>query len=403
MTLGRRDLLDEAIAGVLARPTRLALTALGAALGLASMVATLGLAQTAASQVAGHFDAIAATQVSVQPRSTADPTGSGQKSFTVLPWDAEQRLDRLTGVLAAGTISSIAAAPPTRTIAVVDPLGQASQALPVVAVSSGLFDAVAGSLATGRFFDAGHDTRADAVVVLGAEAAERLHINRVDNAPTVFIGNRAFSVIGILDQVVRHSELLEAVIIPARTGQRFFGLEAPAAAQIRTSLGAAQLVGHQASIALSPNDPSLMAASVPPAGSTLQDEVQSDVNALFLVLGGVALLAGAVGIANVTLLSVMERRGEIGLRRALGATRRNIATQFLFESGVVGFLGGLLGASSGVLVTLGVSATRSWKPVLDIRLAAGAPLLGVVIGVLAGAYPAWRACAVEPIDALRAS
>src|SRR4029078_5374856 len=198
---------------------------------------------------------------------------------------------RLTGVLAAGTISSIAAAPPTRTIAVVDPLGQGSQALPVVAVSSGLFDAVAGSLATGLFFDAGHDTRADAVVVLGAKAAERLHINRVDNAPTVFIGNRAFSVIGILDQVVRHSELLEAVIIPARTDQRFFGLEAPAAAQILVSLGAAQLVGHQVSIALSPNDPSLMAASVPPAGSTLQDEVQSDVNALFLVLGGVAFLA----------------------------------------------------------------------------------------------------------------
>ncbi len=403
MTLGRRDLVDEAVAGVLARPTRLALTALGAALGLASMVATLGLAQTAASQVAGHFDATAATQVSVQPRSTPDPTGNGQKSFANLPWDAEQRLDRLTGVLAAGTISSIAAAPPTRTIAVVDPLGQGSQSLPVVAVSAGLFDAVAGTVATGRFFDVGHDTRADAVVVLGAKAADRLHINRVDNAPTVFVGNRAFSVIGILDQVVRHSELLDAVIIPARTGQRFFGLEAPAAAQIRTALGAAQLVGHQAPIALAPNDPSLIAASVPPAGSTLQDKVQSDVNALFLVLGGVALLAGAVGIANVTLLSVMERKGEIGLRRALGATRRSIATQFLIESGVVGFLGGLLGASSGVLVILGVSATRSWRPVLDLRLAAGAPLLGVLIGVLAGAYPAWRACAVEPIDALRAA
>jgi putative ABC transport system permease protein len=134
----------------------------------------------------------------------------------------------------------------------------------------------------------------------------------------------------------------------------------------------------------------------------LQDKVQSDVNALFLVLGGVALLAGAVGIANVTLLSVMERKGEIGLRRALGATRRNIGGQFLIESGVVGFLGGLLGASSGVLVTLAVSATRSWTPVLDLRLAAGAPVLGVLIGVLAGAYPAWRACAVEPIDALRA-
>ena len=403
MTLGRRDLLDEAVSGVLARPTRLALTALGAALGLASMVATLGLAQTAASQVAGRFDAIAATQVSVQPRTTRDPTSSGQQALSVIPWDAEQRLDRLAGVLASGTISPIDAAPPTRTIAVIDPLGQGSQALPLVAVSPGLFDAVVGQVVAGRFFDQGHDTRADAVVVLGAKAAERLHINRVDNAPTVFVGNRAFSVIGIVDQVVRHSELLDAVILPAHTAQRFFGLESPSGVQIRTALGAGQLVGHQAPIALAPSDPTLMAASVPPSGSALQNRVKGDVNALFLVLGGVALLAGAVGIANVTLLSVMERKGEIGLRRALGATRRNIGGQFLIESGVVGFLGGLLGASSGVLVTLIVSATRGWKPVLDTRLAAGAPMLGLVIGVLAGAYPAWRACAVEPIDALRAA
>jgi putative ABC transport system permease protein len=403
VTLGRRDLVDEAVAGVLARPTRLALTALGAALGLASMVATLGLAQTAANQVAGHFDAIAATQVSVQPRTTRDPAGTGEQALSFIPWDAEQRLERLTGVLASGTISSIEAVPPTRTIAVIDPSGQGSQALPVVAVSAGLFDAVLGHVVTGRFFDQGHDARADAVVVLGVRAAARLNINRIDNAPTVFVGNRAFSVLGIVNDVVRHAELLDAVIIPAHTAQRFFGLQAPAAVQIRTSLGAGQLVGHQAPIALSPTDPTLMAASVPPSGSTLQNKVKGDINALFLVLGGVALLAGAVGIANVTLLSVMERTSEIGLRRALGATRRDIGSQFLIESGVVGFLGGLFGASSGVLVTLGVSATRAWEPVLDVRLAAGAPLLGVVIGVLAGAYPAWRACAVEPIDALRAA
>jgi len=166
----------------------------------------LGLAQTAASQVASRFDAIAATQVSVQPRTTRDPTDGGQQSFTNVPWDAEQRLERLTGVLASGTISTIGGAPPTRTIAVIDPSGDGSQALPLVAVSPGLFDAVVGNVLTGRFFDKGHDTRADAVVVLGSNAAERLHINRVDNAPTVFVGDRAFIVIGIVDHVVRHSE-----------------------------------------------------------------------------------------------------------------------------------------------------------------------------------------------------
>ena len=98
----------------------------------------------------------------------------------------------------------------------------------------------------------------------------------------------------------------------------------------------------------------------------------------------------------------MERVSEIGLRRALGATRRDIGGQFLLESGIVGTLGGLLGASAGVLVTLGVSVNRSWTPVLDIRLALGAPVLGALIGVLAGAYPSWRACRIEPITALRA-
>ena len=129
--------------------------------------------------------------------------------------------------------------------------------------------------------------------------------------------------------------------------------------------------------------------------------MQADVDALFVVLGGVALLAGAVGVANVMLLSVLERIGEIGLRRALGATRRNIAGQFVTESGLVGALGGVIGGAAGLLITLAVAAAREWTPVFDARLAAGAPAVGVVVGVVAGAFPAWRAARIEPIAALR--
>jgi putative ABC transport system permease protein len=399
--LARRDLVDEALAGVLARPGRLVLTAVGAALGLAAVVATLGLAQTASNQVARQFDAIAATQVSVTPQTTIGVAGEEQE-LAPMPWDAEARVLRLAGVVAAGTITPVTDPPPVSSVPVVDPSGETSLRLPIVATSPGLFEAVRAEVGAGRTFDQGHDDRGDAVVVLGANAAARLHINRVDRAPAVFIGARSFSVIGIVDDVVRHGELLDAVIVPQRTAANLFALAAPAEVQIRTAPGAAGLVGHQAPIALAPGAPDTMSASVPPSAGALRDKVRSEVNALFLVLGGVALLAGAVGIANVTLLSVLERIGEIGLRRALGATRRDVAAQFLLESSVVGFLGGLLGACAGVVVTLVVSRVRGWTPVLDLRFAVAAPGAGVMIGVVAGAFPAWRASAIEPISALRA-
>jgi ABC-type antimicrobial peptide transport system permease subunit len=129
--------------------------------------------------------------------------------------------------------------------------------------------------------------------------------------------------------------------------------------------------------------------------------VQSDLSLLFLMLGGVSLLVGAIGIANVTLVSVIERTGEIGLRRALGATRKHIAMQFLLESATMGLVGGVVGASVGTLVVVGVSAYQDWTPVLDPLVPFAAPLLGGFVGLISGTYPAIRAARMEPVEALR--
>ncbi len=397
-----RDLLDEALAGVAARPTRLVLTTLGTVLGIAALVGTLGLGQTASGQITQRFDLAAATRVAVQPGERE--AGDDAEAVTSLPWDAPARVQRLNGVEAAGTFSRVDVGDDmVRSVAVVDPRGDDTFQLAVVAASPGLFDAVRGTLRTGRYFDAGHDRRADRVVVLGRNAAARLGINRIDAQPAVFLGDEPYTVIGILDGVANRAELLDAVIMPNGAARAAYDLQAPEELEIRTAVGAAQLIAQQAPVAIDPNAPTALQVDAPPAPGQVRRDVEADVNALFLLLGAVALLVGGLGIANVTLLSVLERVSEIGLRRALGAARRHIAAQFLVESVAVGFLGGLLGTTAGVLLTITVSAARDWTPLLDTRLVVLAPLLGAAIGLAAGTYPAWKASAIEPIAALRGS
>jgi putative ABC transport system permease protein len=393
-----RDLLDEALAGVAARPTRLVLTTLGTVLGIAALVGTMGLGQTASGQITQRFDLAAATRVVVQPD---DHGGQSGEAATQLPWDAPDRIGRLNGVDAVGTASVIDVGDQVvRSVAGLDSQKD-GQALTVIAASPGLFDAVRANLRTGRLFDSGHDKRADRVVVLGKHAAERLGINRVDAQPAIFLGDQAYTVIGILDSVTGRAELQDAVIMPNGAAKAAYALESPDVVEIRTQVGAAQLVARQAPVAIDPNNPSALKVDAPPVQGAVRKGVQSDLNALFLLLGAVALLVGGLGIANVTLLSVLERVSEIGLRRALGAARRHVAGQFLVESVIVGFLGGILGTAVGVLLTVGVSFARDWTPLLDTRLAVGAPLLGAMIGLIAGTYPAWKASAIEPITALR--
>jgi macrolide transport system ATP-binding/permease protein len=240
------------------------------------------------------------------------------------------------------------------------------------------------------------------VVVLGTNAARRLNISNLDQQPAIFIGDRQYQVIGLLGEVRRQPSLLGSITIPEGTARREFNLTAPGSVQVETNVGAVEVVTRQAPAALSPTDPTQLRVASPPDPKKLRGNVQNDLNALFLLLGGVSLLVGALGIANVTLVSVLERVGEIGLRRALGAARRHIAAQFLIESTVMGLLGGIIGASLGTLVVVGVSASRTWTPVLQPWVPLAAPLIGALIGLLSGTYPSLRAAAMEPVEALRA-
>jgi ABC-type antimicrobial peptide transport system permease subunit len=399
--LAARDLIGESLASVLARPGRAILTALGTVVGIAAMVATLGLSKTAGNQIVGRFDELAATDIVVTPKGGH---GSRPGPANTLPWDAEERVMRLNGAAAAGTLTDVDLhGQLVRAAPVNDPAAQTRFQLPLKAASPGLFRAVRATVSSGRTPDAGHSGRADLVAVLGRNAAEDLGVTRVDNQPAISIGDRLYVVIGIIDSVERQSALLGSVVIPEGTARREFGITVPGSVQVETRIGAASVIARQLPLALSPNDPAVLKVAAPPEPKRVRAAVQNDLNALFLLLGGVSLLVGAIGIANVTLVSVLERVGEIGLRRSLGAARRHIAAQFLVESTTIGLVGGVLGAAVGTLVVVGVAASRTWTPVLEAWVPLGAPMLGGAVGLLSGLYPSVRAAALEPVEALRAT
>jgi len=397
------DLVFEATTDIGARPARLLMTLLGTVLGIGALVATLAFSQTAARQISALFAANQQTAVSIVPNTTQ--AGWGQTvASTRLPWDSVERVSRLAGVESAMLISRVNIGSETITTLPINDPSLAAVASPALfGATPNLVEVTGSTLVTGRVFDSGHEARADRVAVLGSRAAERLNINRVDTQPSIFIGELPYAVIGIFDDAERRPDLMDAVVIPLETARVDFGVTTPEELLITIVRGAGPQVGEQAPIALDPNEPGGFRVAAPAGRSQLAGNVGADVNAVLLILGGVVLLAGGVGITNVTMLSVMERTPEIGLRRAVGATSKQIAGQFMIEAVVIGLLGGLIGASLGIIAVIAVSAFRGWAPVADPRLALGGAVLGALIGLVAGAIPARRAANIEPVAALRAS
>lgn len=395
--IGWRDLWAEALAGLLQRPARSMLTTLGTVLAVGAFVVVLGLTATTSGQLDKRFSELNATEVYVEDVGADEESGDGL-SF---PPDAAARIERLNGVRHAGVWWPVAVR--ELTISGIPGVARAGLDLTLLAADTSALAAMRPEIHVGRLYDEFHSRRSERVAVLGSVAAARLSVTRLEGHPAVFVNGLPFTVLGVIDDVERLPDTLSSVIIPTTTALATYGppRERPAGMLIETQLGAAQLIASQAALALRPDAPQRFKVMAMPEPRALRGGVAEDMNVLFLLLGVVSLLVGSVGIANTTVVSVIERTGEIGLRRALGASPAHVAVQFLSESSILGLFGGLLGTSVGVLVVVCVAVANRWTAVIDPWAVLPMPLVGWLIGLLAGAYPAWRAARIEPADALR--
>lgn len=388
------DLFVEAFTAVSQRPTRTLLTALGTILGVGAFVTTTGLADTARAQVSSRFDALKATEVRIQD---AAPDGSNP-----FPDDVDRRLEVLNGVNHAGLYFTVPDNDNLQARATASrPTGTTTQPIPVIAATPGAVKAARPILLTGRLYDAFHQDRGERVALVGRVAAQQLGLTRIDNQPAVFIADTAYTVIGIIDDVDRNPDLLLSIVIPTSSIDQRQAVGATYQVLIDTQAGAANLVGRQAPLALRPDAPERLQALVPPDPRTLRNQVQGDITGLFYALAGLALLIGTIAITNATLLNVIERRPEIGLRRALGSKRSHIAGQITLEAALVGVLAAITGTAIAVLVVTVYSSTKGWTPTMSPSTVALALPIGLVTGALAGLAPAVRAARTPPAVTLR--
>ncbi|MEX0170868.1 ABC transporter permease [Streptomyces sp. LMG1-1-1.1] len=386
---------------MLQRPARSALTMLGTVLGVGAFVAVLGLTATASSQIDARFNVLSATEVTLQDIARehdefADPA---------FPDDATDRVERLNGVRHAGVLWTVQPRHGAAELSVTAaPVGdtRGGEALDVVAAAPGALRAAEPRISQGRLYDDFHADTRQHVTVISSGIAARLGITTLETRPAILIGGQPFTVTGIIEDTQRQPDILLSVLVPPTTATELWGRPAQGARMlIATDLGAARQVAGEAPTALRPDHPEYVKAIPPPDPKGLRTSVTSDLEQLFLLLAAVCLVIGAIGIANTTLVAVLERTGEIGLRRALGAQKRHVTAQFLAESGTLGALGGLIGTALGTLAVLAVALLRDWTPVMHPLILATAPLIGLATGVVAGIYPARRASSVQPAEALR--
>lgn len=396
-----KELIREASFGVFSRPGRAILTLSGTALGVLALIGTYGLAQTASGQVVTKFDTLAATQVKANPIKQSF-FGDQQVVPEPLPFDGPSRVKGLNGVTGAGNISKLQDDDiEIRTVAFQDPKKSSSVSATFFATSPGYEKAAGISLSGGRFYDSYMSKNKDYVCVLGKNVAKKLNIDRLDEQPNVVIDNNVYAVIGIIDSATRDDRMIDSILTTEGVGKKDYSLKSPSEILISTKVGAAKLIAKQAKIAINPNNPDTVETSKPYEPDDVKRSIASDLQTLMIALGIVSLVIGAIGIANITLVSVLERRGEIGLRRALGATPKHIGLQFLSESAVVGFLGGMVGASLAQIIVVVFAYFKKWTPVIHPLAIVVGVFIGLFVGVLAGLYPARRAAKSEPVESLR--
>jgi putative ABC transport system permease protein len=384
------DLARLAAVGLRTRKLRAALSALGIAIGVAAIVAVLGLSSSSSAGLLAEIQALGTNLLTVT---------NGQ-SFTggtaQLPKAAPGMITRLPGVTvvqSTGTIGNVDAYK-SPNIPSID-----TNALTVDASSLYLPAAVSTSVAQGAYLNAA--TATEPVCVLGAAAAQRLGIDRIWPGQRIWVASHWFYVAGILKPAVLAPEIDSSVLIgypAAKTFLHYGGR--PTTIYVRTTDPAVTRVDNLLAAQANPQQPEEVNVSQPSAALTAQADAQGAFNVLFLGLGAVALLVGAVGVANIMVISVLERRSEIGLRRALGATKAHIRIQFLSEAILLALVGGIAGVLIGGAATAIYATTKHWAIVIPPLAWAGGLGAALLIGAAAGLLPALRAARLSPTQAL---
>ncbi len=388
--LRARDIGPLAALGIRARPARAALSAAGVALGIATMVAVFGISSSSRAQLVAEIDALGTNLLTVTP---------GQ-SFTgqnlPLPATAPAMVRRIGPVLAASAIGDVhASVYRTDRIPAVN-----TEAVTVYSADISLLRTLQGHMARGRFLSAA--TARYPAVVLGADAARALGIDKADGSVVVWLGNHWFGVIGILDPLPLAPELDRTALIGLPAAEHLlYASDHPVQIYVRTSPPEVAAVQAVLAGTADPAAPQDVSVTNPADALTARADATAAFQGLFLGLGAVALLVGGIGIANVMVIAVLERRAEIGLRRALGATRRHIAVQFVAEAALLAGTGGAAGALLGGFATAVYSWERHWSAVVPVPVLLAAVGIALVLGALAGLYPAWRAARLAPAEALR--
>ncbi|MFF5921780.1 ABC transporter permease [Streptomyces flavochromogenes] len=385
--LGPADVVRLGGTGLRTRPLRVFLSALGIAIGVAAMIAVVGISGSGQAEVDRRLDALGTNLLRVAPGETV----AGDKAR-----------------LPAESVAMIRRIPPVQQVAATGATGAnvyrneriaagRTGSLAVLAAGSDLLPAVGGQVRKGRWLDAA--TEKYPAVVLGATAAQRLDL--YTPGTRVWLGGRWFSLIGVLDPVPLAPEIDGAALVgwpAARTYLRFDGH--PSTVYVRAADSRIAAVRAVLPATAHPAKPGEVQISRPSDALAAREATESALTGLLLGLGGVALLVGGVGVGNTMVISVLERRPEIGLRRALGATRGQIRTQFVTESLLLSLIGGLGGTALGTLITAGYATSRAWPTVVPVWASAAGVACTLGIGMLAGLYPAVRASRLSPTEAL---